>query len=152
MRAGNAAPEVLAHRTRHRRQPRVGPDGNTEAEAVPRRQQRRSGGDRAEMVGRHQFDRLAAGKPAAGVAPAGHQHLQEAQVGMFLKHPICITNLIFYHRYTYNLKLIFGNVMKYLNKFLYTFLCTLFSPYNKKGKKTSESQTERLFRTDSGMG
>jgi hypothetical protein len=37
--------------------------------------------------------------------------------------------------------LIFGNVinniMKYLNIFLYNFLCTLFSPYNKKGEKTS---------------
>jgi hypothetical protein len=31
------------------------------------------------------------------------------------------------------------NIMKYLNKFLYNFLCTLFSPYNKKGEKTSES-------------
>jgi hypothetical protein len=27
------------------------------------------------------------------------------------------------------------NIMKYLNKFLYTFLCTLFSPYNKKVEK-----------------
>jgi hypothetical protein len=25
--------------------------------------------------------------------------------------------------------------MKYLNNFLYNFLCTLFSPYNKKDKK-----------------
>jgi hypothetical protein len=29
--------------------------------------------------------------------------------------------------------------MKYLNNFLYNFLCTLFSLYNKKDEKTSES-------------
>jgi hypothetical protein len=70
-----------------------------------------------------------------------------SDVGMFLKHLNCITNLIFEHRYTYNLKLIFGNVikniMKYLNKFLYNFYVHYFPPTTKKVKKHLNPYSDR---------
>src|SRR5215472_9263547 len=79
--AGHAAPEKLADRARERRDARVRAHGEAEAEPVPGREQRTldlHGG--IEVIGGHQFQRLAADDPDAAKHAAIEQHLREARV------------------------------------------------------------------------
>src|SRR6266404_999862 len=80
-RSGHPAPEELTERSRERRHALMGADGEAEAEAVTGRHQGRIDLDvGAEMIGRHQLQRLAADDPVAVERAAVEQHLAEPRI------------------------------------------------------------------------
>src|SRR6202007_1548554 len=79
--AGHAAPEVLAGRAEEGGDAGLSADAKTEAKAVTRGEQRAADLDGGvEMIGGHQFQRLAADDPLAVERAAAEQHLAEARI------------------------------------------------------------------------
>src|SRR6202040_2755299 len=77
-RAGHSAPEELTDRARERRDTGLGADREAETKTMAGRHQRRIDLDRgAEMIGRHQLQRLAADQPVAVERAAIEQNLAE---------------------------------------------------------------------------